>query len=203
MAESDVHRKRMVDLIETLDDHFITDVNVYVSGNLLVYYVPGNRYRHLAPDVFFVRGVRKRDRDNYLIWEEGVPPQMVIELTSKSTQGEDVDDKFDLYQNILKVQEYFLFDPRAEYLEPPFQGHRLIKGHYEPIKPIADRLPSEVTGLHLERRGSELRLFDPKTGLILPTRKERNAALEVERDRERVARDRERAARLQAEQAQH
>ena len=179
MAETDVHRKRMTETIETLEDWFAPDPNVYVSGNLLVYYVPGNRYRHLAPDVFVVRGVPKRERERYLVWEEK-PLEAVIELTSKSTEGEDLDDKFALYQNVLKVREYFLFDPRAEYLDPPFQGHRLVKGHYEPIEPVDGRLPSKVLGLHLERRGSELRLYDPKTKRILPTRKELNAALTSE-----------------------
>jgi hypothetical protein len=57
MAETDQHRKLMVDLIETLDTFFRDDPNVYVSGNLILCYVPGNRRRHLSPDVFFVRCV--------------------------------------------------------------------------------------------------------------------------------------------------
>ena len=57
---------------------------VYVSGNLLVYYVPGDRLRHLSPDVFVAKGVPKRERLNYLMWEEGKGPDVVIELTSSS-----------------------------------------------------------------------------------------------------------------------
>lgn len=36
MAETDVHRQDMIDLIETLQDHFADDPDVYVTGNLLL-----------------------------------------------------------------------------------------------------------------------------------------------------------------------
>src|SRR5438270_11261249 len=94
MAETDLHRMLMSDLIATLDAHFVDDPMTYVSGNLLVFYEPGNRRRHVSPDVFLVRGVEKKPRLNYLIWEErGHAPDVVIELTSASTRREDVDKK--------------------------------------------------------------------------------------------------------------
>src|SRR5262249_16759073 len=77
MAETDHHRILMAEVIETLDDHHAGDPRVYVSGNLLVYYERGNRRKHVSPDVFLVRGVPKRRRINYLIWEEGRGPQVV------------------------------------------------------------------------------------------------------------------------------
>src|SRR5258707_15865144 len=86
MAETDRHRDQMVDLIQTLDNEFIADPNVYVSGNLLIFYARGNRRKHISPDVFFVRGVPKRKRLNYLCWAEGKGPDAAIELTSSSTR---------------------------------------------------------------------------------------------------------------------
>ena len=151
---------------------------MYVSGNLLVFYELGNRRRHVAPDVFVVRGVAKHDRPNYLIWQEGKPPGVVIELTSSTTRKEDITKKFRLYRDVLKVKEYFLFDPFEDYLDPPMQGYRLRKGEYVPIKPVEGRLPSRVVGLHLERAGSDLRLWNPETGLWLPTAEENQARLE-------------------------
>ena len=74
MAETDLHSDQMMDLILTLQAFFADDDDVYVSGNLLVFYVPGDRRRQLSPDVFVVRGVAKHNRDNYLIWEEGRGP---------------------------------------------------------------------------------------------------------------------------------
>jgi hypothetical protein len=80
MAETDDHRDLMNALIETLKAYFAGEPMVYVSGNLLLFYVPGNKRRHLSPDVFVVRGVPNHNRPNYLLWEEGRGPQFVIEL---------------------------------------------------------------------------------------------------------------------------
>src|SRR5262245_13857684 len=93
VAETDLHRELMFALIQMLQAWYAGDPNVYVSGNLLVFYERGNRLRHLSPDVFVVKGVPKRLRDNYLIWEEGKSLDLVIELTSKTKKDEDIDDK--------------------------------------------------------------------------------------------------------------
>lgn len=99
MAETDIHRYDMVDLIEVLNDWNEPNTDVYVSGNMLVYDVPGNKRKHVSPDVFVVHGIAKRLRDYYLVWEEGKGPDAVIELTSSSTRTEDTKKKFKLYQD--------------------------------------------------------------------------------------------------------
>jgi Uma2 family endonuclease len=178
MAESDVHRDDMVDLIQMLKDHFADLSDVYISGNLLMFYVEGDRRKHISPDVFVVRGVEKKDRDHYLIWKEGKAPDLVIEITSKSTRREDQRKKKELYRTILKVSEYFQFDPTEDYLKPPLQGFRLVAGEFASIEPVDGRLPSEVLGLHLERDGMRLRLFNPATGARLLTAVEGRALAE-------------------------
>jgi Uma2 family endonuclease len=195
MAETDWHRDLMMVLIQTLSAYYAAEPMVYVSGNLLVFYKPGNRRRHLSPDVFVVKGVGKHQRPNYLIWEEGKGPEVVIELTSQSTREEDVEDKYELYQDTLCVPEYFLFDPLGDYLQPALQGHRLRRGRYEPILPVKGRLPSKVLGLHLEGHGRELRLYDPTTKQWLPTPQEAlsKAEAEVERLRRELTELRRRA----------
>jgi Uma2 family endonuclease len=185
MAESDVHLLLMLALIPTLRHFFRADPRVYVGGNMLMFYQRGNPRRHVSPDVFFVRGVPKRLRDNYLVWRERRAPQVVIELTSRSTRREDTDTKFALYRDVLRVREYFLFDPRAEYLDPALQGYRLRAGQYYPIRPVLGRLPSRWLKLHLEAAGNQLHLWDPATGQRLLTPEE--------------ARDQEAEARRQAE----
>jgi len=213
MAETDVHRDLMMDLIQTLEAHYAADPAVYVSGNLLLFYEEGNKRKHVSPDVFVVRGVAKKKRENYLAWDEGKGPDLVIELTSKSTRSEDVKTKMALYRDVLQVPEYFLFDPFQDYLTPSMQGYRLIDGNYELIGSVAKRLPSEILGLHLERVGSQLRLHDPVAARRLPTPAERAEAeyqrAEAERQRaeaeyqraeaERQRADHERADRLEAE----
>jgi Uma2 family endonuclease len=165
MAETPTHRQNLTDLIAMLMAWFSGDSLVYVSGNMLVYYVRGDKRRHVAPDVFVVRGIDKnRIRNAYFVWEERKGPQVVIEMTSRSTRREDLTTKFALYRDVLKVREYYLFDPFGEYLTPQLQGYRLLRGAYVPIKPVAGRLPSKILNLHLEPSGRWLRLYDPVSG---------------------------------------
>lgn len=175
MAETDRHRLLMIDLHQALQDWFADRPDVYVSGDLLLFYEEGNKRRHVAPDVFVVFGVAKRERDNYLLWDEGRGPNVVIEVTSSSTRREDTRKKFDLYRDVLRVPEYFLYDPRADYLDPRLQGYRLTGGIYRVIRPASGRLQSRQLGLLLEPDGEHMWLVDPATGKRLATRSERLA----------------------------
>jgi Uma2 family endonuclease len=183
MAETDPHRILMNTLIQTLEAYYADEPMVYVSGNLLLFYEPGNRRRHISPDVFVVKDVPKHARLNYLVWEEGKAPDVTIELTSSSTRHEDRETKFRRYRDVLRVKEYFLFDPFGDYLKPPLQGYRLRAGQYQAIRPLHGRLPSKILDLHLERRGSDLRLYDPTSEQWLPTPQERIAQGEDELER--------------------
>jgi Uma2 family endonuclease len=187
VAETPIHRKNLLLTIDVLEDWFAAEPLVYVSGNMFVYYVQGDKWKHVSPDVFVVRGVPKdKPRDYYLVWEEGASPDLVIEFTSKSTRDEDVEQKLTLYRDVLKVSEFFLFDPHREYLDPPLQGYRLREGRYELVSPLSGRLPSEVLALHLEDDGDELRLYDPVTRRWLPTPKEDAAAAKARAAEERL-----------------
>jgi Uma2 family endonuclease len=187
MAETELHLLDMIDTILLLRDHFENRPDVYVGGNLLLYYEEGNPRRHVAPDVFVALGVAKEPpRDYYLVWKEGKAPDLVLEITSKSTKREDRKKKFEIYRDILGVPEYILFDPTEDFLHPPLQGFRLAAGEYVSIEPIAGRLPSQVLGLHLERDGQQLRLFDPATGQRLLTRLEGRQAAERRAEEARV-----------------
>jgi Uma2 family endonuclease len=199
MAETDHHRNLMVLLIAMLQAWFEHQQRVYVSGNLQLFYERGNKRRHISPDVFVVKGVPKGDRLNYILWEEGKAPQLVIELTSSSTRREDTDRKFRFYRDRLKVQEYFLFDPHGDYLNPRLQGYRLRAGEYHPVRAVQGRLPSRVLDLHLEADGDFLRLYDPASGRWLPTPQEQVNEAQAQRDQAQVERDRERQARQRAE----
>ncbi len=194
MAETEVHLNDMMDVIQTLQDYYAEEPRVHVGGNLLLYYEEGNRRKHVSPDVFVTLEIDKEPpRDYYLVWVEGKAPDVVIEITSKSTRREDRKKKLEIYRDVLKVPEYFLFDPTQDYLKPPLQGFRLIGGEYVGIEPTAGRVPSNVLALHLERDGKELRLFDPATGARLRTPRERAAAAEA--DRQRLAEENDRLRR--------
>ena len=193
VGETPLHFKNLTNAVKVLERYFAKQPMVYVSGNMFVYYEKGNRHKHVSPDVFVALGVPKdKPREAYFIWEEGHGLDFVVELTSKSTEGEDLDDKMEIYRDEIQVTEYFLFDPKGEYLDPPLQGYRLRDGRYTRLDMLEGRLPSEAIGLHLERDGAWLRFYNPSTGLWLPTSEEREEELEA--DRQRVE-----AERLQSE----
>ncbi len=126
MTETDLHAQCLIYLRTALDYYFRKDPNVYVSGNLMLYYEEGNPSASVSPDVFVVKGVSKKERRVYKLWEEGKSPDVVVELTSRSTRLEDLGNKRALYAEF-GVAEYFIYDPHQEYLKPPLQGHRLEK----------------------------------------------------------------------------
>lgn len=183
MAETPVHRDVMIDAIQILTRHFAERSDVYVSGNMLMYYEEGNPRKSVAPDVFVVVGAsRDEDRDTYLLWHEPKAPDFVLEVTSKSTRRNDLVTKRALYES-LGVAEYFMFDPRAEYLDPPLQGFGLHRGRYAALQVAAlpngaPALYSEALGLFLHVRGQALRLHDSATGKDLLTLMEEASARE-------------------------
>jgi Uma2 family endonuclease len=201
MAETDLHRDLMMALIQRLQAWFAADPMIYVSGNLLLFYIPGNKRKHLAPDVFVVKGVAKRRRENYLIWEEGKGPDFVIEVTSSSTRKEDIKKKFELYRDVLKVAEYFLFDPLGDYLSPPLRGYRLVNAGYQPIVAEQGRFWSEELGLFLWKDGSDLKLYEPASNQWLLAPDEDLTQQILARQQAEEARLQAEQARLQAEQA--
>ncbi len=191
MAETDTHRKQMMYLLDALADYFRDALDVYVAGNLFFYYEEGDPTAVVAPDVFVVKGVLKRDRRTYQVWKELKGPDVVFELTSQSTRRKDLGPKKGIYE-MLGVKEYFIFDPLGEYLEPQLVGFRLARWGYRQIED-EEPLVSRVLGLELRVEGEMLRLVDPATGekLLTPLEAQearRQAETEVERLRAELTR---------------
>ncbi|MDE0483572.1 MAG: Uma2 family endonuclease [Candidatus Poribacteria bacterium] len=67
MAETDTHRDLMIDFIQMLKHHYRDDADVYVSGNLLIYYEKGNPRKSISPDVFVVFGVAKKKSETLIL----------------------------------------------------------------------------------------------------------------------------------------
>lgn len=182
----------------------------YVGGNMFVYFslaqVRNQDFR--GPDVFVAPGVPRGERKSWVVWEEGKSPDVVIELLSEQTAARDKGEKRLIYQNQLKVAEYFWFDP----FDPDdWAGFGLHQGVYRSLSPDEQgRLPSERLGLTLCRwqgvyEGVEatwLRWATPE-GELLPTERE---ALEAERQRaetehQRAETEKQRADAAEAELA--
>jgi Uma2 family endonuclease len=212
VGETDVHRREILHTIETLERHFRDAPDIYVSGNLMFYYEEGNPSAVVSPDVFVVKGVRKGLRRTYKLWEEGVAPCVVIEMTSRSTRLEDKGNKRALYA-LLGVREYFLFDPLGEYLKPPLQGFTLVDGEYAALPVESDGgIISRELGLKLCRDETVLRLFDLASGREVVRTEDLSAVLQqtlarVQQTEEQAQREAdarrlaEEQARLAAEQA--
>jgi Uma2 family endonuclease len=193
MGETDVHIDALIYLREALRDFFRADPQIYVAGNMLLYYEEGNPTACVSPDVFVVRGVAKGERRTYRLWDERQPPAVVFEITSRGSRLEDLGTKRAIYA-MLGVWEYFLYDPLGEYLRPSLQGYRLQEGEYQRIPPGADgALASQALGLGLRLENGCLRVFNPATGERLLTPAEalvarRVAMAEAERLRVELAR---------------
>ena len=205
MAESDFQFTPLAYARDSLRLHFRDRTDVYVAGNLLIYYEEGNPKARVAPDVFVVRGVPNRDRSSYFLWEDRKAPDFVLEITSRSTRGEDQGRKRQLYRR-LGVTEYWQHDPTGDYLDPPLQGLRLTGGAYRPM-PRAEAedgsavMVSRVLELELRLVGGELRFHDPVTGRNLLTLEEADDARRQAEDARRAAESRvaELEARLRQE----
>ena len=160
MAESGKHVRGLLDMIGAIDWLFRDIPDVHVCGNMFVYYEEGNPRKVISPDVFMVRGVGKKDLRTYKTWEQQPYLDLVIEFASPSTFTRDFAEKKTIYEQILRVKEYYIYDPYHE-IQPSFVGFRLIDGSYEDIEFVADRLPSVVLGVELGERDGMLRLYDP------------------------------------------
>lgn len=122
IAETELHQDAIMEALQTLSEYFKDDSDVCVSGNLMMYYVKGNSRKSISPDVFVTFGVGKKLRRTYIIWEEGKPPDFVLEFSSENTYRKDLQDKKDLYAKI-GIVEYFLYDAERRYLPSPLLGY--------------------------------------------------------------------------------
>ena len=170
MAETELHRDLMIDSILTLKARFQDMPAVCVSGNMLMYYVPRDAKKSLAPDVFVTFGIERKQRRIYRIWEEGKPPDFVLEFSSKGTFENDLGAKKDLYAEVLGVREYFLYDAERKYLPTPLMGFRLVGTEYVPIPPEPDgKVFAATLGLSLGLRGDGFGFYDAVAGRWLET----------------------------------
>jgi Uma2 family endonuclease len=168
MGETDRHRNAMVRHIEILSRYFAGQ-QVYVTGDLLLYYEEGNPHKFIVPDAFVAKGVSPGERRIYKLWEEQKAPDVVIETTSRKTRKKDVSEKPSLYAQ-LGVREYFIFDPERDYLAPPLQGYRLAGTIYERIVPDAKgRLLSGELGMLLSLSDRDIEFDLLSTGERLLT----------------------------------
>ena len=175
-----------------------------VLANQFLYYAQGYPRLRVAPDVMVIFDVVAGGRDNYKIWEEGQVPAVIFEVTSPKTQDQDQFSKRDLYEQ-MGVREYWLFDPKGEWIAEKLRGYRLIGEEYV----LNPESISQQLGLRLEVAGTLLdfyRLSDGEKLRSLPemTQRAEQAEQRVEQVEEEKLLERQRAEleRYRAEQAE-
>ncbi len=198
MGETDFHIAMIIYLREALQDYFRNEPDVYVAGDMFLYYEEGNPQASVAPDSFVVRGVADKQRRTYKIWEEGRGPDVVFEITSRSTRRDDMETKRALYAN-LGVAEYYIFDPEGDYLEPPLWAFHLDTAQSPAayVRRLDEAIYSPILGLEILVEKNRLRLRDPRSGEKLLWPQEALAARRAEAEARRAAEAE--AARLRAE----
>jgi Uma2 family endonuclease len=171
------HVTQMSLLLEQIDLAF-AGRDYFAAGNMFVYFSPEQvrDYDFRGPDFFVALDVPWRERKSWVVWEEGKAPDVVVELMSRSTAHIDKGEKKEIYQNRLRVPEYFYYHP--------FTGERagfvLRDGLYRPIKPdaqgrlVSSRLKLMLVDWYGPYRGIEINWLRWATldGEVLPTSNE-------------------------------
>lgn len=203
MAVSDLHRRILTRTLQVFDTHFEERPEVYVSGDILMYYVEGDPRKSVSPDALVTFGLGKKLRRTYLVWQEGKVPDFVMEFSSESTYRNDLGRKMELYAS-LGIQDYFLYDAEGLYLPSPIMGFTLIDGSYVPISAGPDGgLHSIALSLDFHVGDVGLGIYDPVASKWLQTPAE-SASARADREASRAEMQTIRAemAETRAEQAE-
>ncbi|MBD2055879.1 Uma2 family endonuclease [Oculatella sp. FACHB-28] len=198
LAETSIHVDAIIAIITALR-LYLEGQQAIVLSNQFFYFAEGFPRLRVAPDVMVIFDVVPGPRDNYKAWEEGQVPAVIFEITSEGTREQDKVHKKTLYEQ-MGVREYWLFDPKGEWIEGQLQGYRLRGEIYESI--IDGR--SEPLALRLQVEAQLLNFYREDTGEKLLVSEELAQALKQERqraeqERQRAEQERQRAERLAAQ----
>lgn len=145
----------------------------FVTGNVCIYWERGNTKKYRAPDLFVVaEPLTEEVHRVYQTWRQP-PVTFVAEIGSKSTFRKDEGPKVEIYQDLIRAEEYLYADPPKGIL----RLWRLGAAGYTEVAPAANgRLRSERLELEfgLDEAG-ELRVYT-LAGEPLLTHEETEAA---------------------------
>ena len=192
IAESHTHLDALWATLEVLKQ-YLEGRQATVLANQFLYFAPGLPRLRVAPDVMVIFNVAPGGRDNYKIWEEGQVPAVIFEVTSPGTKEQDQGFKKTLYEQ-LEVQEYWLIDPRGEWIEEQLRGFRLHRGQYEPItdgrsEPLQLRLQVEDQLIAFYREDNGEKLLIPgelKQALQAEQQARQQAEAQAQQERQRA-----------------
>ncbi|MDX2254746.1 MAG: Uma2 family endonuclease [Pseudanabaenaceae cyanobacterium bins.39] len=206
LAETSVHADAIIATVAVLRNYLaekFAERSPVVLADQFLYYAQGFPRLRVAPDVMVIFDIPQQPYDNYKIWETRQIPSVIFEITSASTQAPDQAKKRELYEGI-GVLEYWLFDPKGEWIPEKLRGYRrqsnLPKNEEESLvyEAIADGL-SQVLKLRLEVEGSLINFYRQDNGekLLIPS--ELFSALQEQTQRAESAEERARIVELEAQ----
>ena len=159
MGETQLHQFWMVRIQELLRFRY-RNQQVLIASDLLMYFVEGDPRTFLVPDVFLVKDCDPGFRNTFQTWREQRVPNVIFEVTSKSTRRNDQEVKPKTYAEI-GVNEVILFDPTSDYLDPPLQLFRRVGCEFVRQEADSDgRLISEELDAILFLEDDQLVLLD-------------------------------------------
>ncbi|WP_271251752.1 Uma2 family endonuclease [Pseudanabaena sp. Chao 1811] len=213
LAETSVHADAIIATVAVLRNYLaekFAERSPVVLADQFLYYAQGFSRLRVAPDVMVIFDIPQQPYDNYKIWETGQIPSVIFEITSASTQAHDQAKKRELYESI-GVLEYWLFDPKGEWISEKLRGYRrqdnLPENDEESLvySAIADGL-SQVLGLRLEVEDSLIGFYRQDNGekLLIPSElfvawQEEIQRAESAEERAKSAEERARVAELEAQ----
>ena len=209
--DSDWHRLCIELLLASIRFHFRDRNDYYAAGNSFIYYskkqVRNQDFK--GPDFFFVRGAsREPIRPYWVVWEEdGLYPNVIVELLSPTTANEDLTNKKRIYEQTFRTPNYFCFDPATRELigwNLEHKGYeRLSKNEFGRL--WCDELQLWVgpwEGAFGGYTNVWLRFFTPDGQLVTVPEEYQFEQAEQQRRRAEAERQRAEAERLRAEAAE-
>jgi len=180
MAETSANAIQMVDLQFALQSLFAQQGRAHtttVGGNHFVYDNPANGRDNISPDVYVIFDVPPPAPPKWETWVEGKFPDIVFEISSPSTQREDLSERPGGKRRVYAEQgakEYYIYDPQQE-MDPPFLGFESRHGRMEPLTPLAsggiispllraELRPMPMAETPRRPAGVWLRVIDPASG---------------------------------------
>ena len=164
LAESYEHLRAIFNIFSALTQ-YLSSQQALVLSNQFLFYSQGYPKLRVAPDVMVIFDVAPGGRPNYKIWEEGQVPKVIFEITSPSTRRQDQGLKYDLYEQ-LGVAEYWLFDPKGEWIPEKLKGYKLHRDTYE----LIENNTSQALQLELRIEGQYIGFYrlDNQEKLLAP-----------------------------------
>ncbi|MBC8043526.1 MAG: Uma2 family endonuclease [Rhizobacter sp.] len=165
MPQGEKHHDICLNILLFLQVMYGDDETMHAGGDIFCYYIKGNPRKSFAPDAFVIRGIDKKPRKVFKLWEEPLDFRFALEVWSDSNTELEKRQKFALYQDTVRALEYAELDEDTGKLT----GYRLNEdGLYEEITPESNgRMNFNELDAELCYEGDLLRLY--RNGEKIPT----------------------------------